>query len=80
MFLVKEMQENLYRVCTDLSSQDELIKINHVFPVVRDCIQGIDQSQCEIISVSDSRDAYHTLRLEPDPQKYCRIIPFYGLP
>ena len=31
------------------------------FPLVRECIQSIGASQCEVMSVIDLRDAYHTL-------------------
>ena len=35
-------------------------------------------SECELISVIDLRDAYHTLRLLTESQKYCDITPYYG--
>ena len=31
------------------------------FPLVKECIQQIGASQCEVMSVIDLRDAYHTL-------------------
>ena len=48
------------------------------FPLVRECIQSIGASQCEVMSVIDLRDAYHTLRLTPNSQQYCGITPYYG--
>ena len=38
----------------------------------------IGASGCEILSVVDLRDAYHTLRLTPRSQQFCGITPFYG--
>ena len=35
------------------------------FHLVRECIQAIGASQCEVMSVIGLRDAYHTLRLAP---------------
>ena len=35
-------------------------------------------SECELISVIDLRDAYHTLRLSTESQKYCGITPYCG--
>ena len=32
------------------------------------------------MTVDDLRDAYHGLRLGHNSQKYCGILPFYGLP
>ena len=48
------------------------------FPLVRECIQAIGASQCEVMSVIDLRDAYHTLRLAPSSQQYTGITPYYG--
>ena len=38
-----------------------LVKLNMTFPLVRECIQAIGASQCEVMSVIDLRDTYHTL-------------------
>ena len=48
------------------------------FPLVRECIQTIGTSQCEVMSVIDLRNAYHTLRLAPSSQQYTGITPYYG--
>ena len=38
--LVKQKNQNLYRVCSDFHILNEkLVKINHAFPLVRDCIE-----------------------------------------
>ena len=55
-----------------------LVKLNMTFPLVRECIQAIGASQCEVMSVIDLRDAYHTLRLAPSSQQYTGITPYYG--
>ena len=50
----EEKQQTLYGVCTDLCVlHNKLIKINHAFPIVRDCIQTIGQSYCEIMINAD---------------------------
>ena len=55
-----------------------LVRLNCSFPLVRDAIQILGASECESISVIGLRDAYHTLRLSTDSQKYCGITPYYG--
>ena len=55
-----------------------LVRLNCSFPLVRDAIQILGASECELISVIDLRDAYHTLRLSTESQKYCGITPYYG--
>ena len=42
-----------------------------------DAIQILGVSKCALISVIDLRDAYHTLRLPAESQKYCGITPYY---
>ena len=55
-----------------------LVRLNCSFPLVRDAIQILGASECELISVTDLRDAYHNLRLSTESQKYCGITPYYG--
>ena len=45
---------------------------------MRDAILILVASECEIISVIDVIDAYHTLRLSTESQNYCGITPYYG--
>ena len=73
--LVKWKNQNLYRVCSDFCILNEkLVKINHAFPLVRDCIEQLGRKKCHYLSTIDLRDAFHTL------QKYCSITPYYGSP
>ena len=79
--LVKRKNQNLYRVCSDFRILNEkLLKINHAFPLVRDCIEDLGRKQCHYLSTIDLRDAFHTLRLVTSSQKYCGITPYYGSP
>ena len=79
--LVKWKNQNLYRVCSDFCILNEkLVKINHAFPLVRDCIEQLGRKKCHYLSTIDLRDAFHTLRLALSLQKYCGITPYYGSP
>ena len=79
--LVKWKNQNLYRVCSDFHILNEkLVKINHAFPLVRDCIEQLGRKKCHYLSIIDLRDAFHTLCLALSSQKYCGITPYYGLP
>ena len=60
--LVKQKNQNLYRVCSDFCILNEkLVKINHAFPLVRDCIEQLGRKKCHYLSMIDLRDAFHTL-------------------
>ena len=79
--LVKRNNQNLYRVCSDFWILNEnLLKINHAFPLVQDCIEQLGRSKCDYMSTIDLTDAFHTLRLAKTSQKYCGITPYYGSP
>ena len=79
--LVKRKNQNLYRVCCDFHILNEkLVKINHAFPLVRDCIEQLGRKKCHYLSTIDLRDAFHTLRLALSSQKYCGITPYYDSP
>ena len=78
--LVKRKNQNLYRVCSDFQILNEkLLKINHAFPLVRDCTEQLGRKR-HYLSTIDLRDAFHTLRLAASSQKYCGITPYYGSP
>ena len=79
--LVKWKNQNLYRVCSDFRILNEkLVKINHAFPLVRDCIEQLGRKKCHYLSTIDLRDVFLMLRLALSSQKYCGITPYYGSP
>ena len=76
---IPRKNSNIPRVVADFRHlNNRLPQLNMSFPLVKDCIQTIGASQCEVMSVIDLRDAYHTLRLSPNSQQYCGITPYYG--
>ena len=78
VLLVKRKQQNLYRVVTDFRVLNErLVRVNHAFPIVRDCLEAIGASKCKVMSVLDLRDA---LPLAEESQKYCGLTPYNGSP
>ena len=79
--LVKWKNQNLYQVCSDFRILNKkLVKINHAFPLVRDCIEQLGRKKCHYLSTIDLRDAFHMLRLALSSQKYCGITPYYRSP
>ena len=75
---IPRKNSNIPRVVADFRYLNtRLPQLNMSFPLVKECIQSIGASQCEVMSVIDLRDAYHTLRLS-NSQQYCGITPYYG--
>ena len=67
------------RIVTDFRHLNtRLVTIQPSIPLVRDAIQILGSAECEVMSLSDLRDAYHTLRLSKESQKFCGITPYYG--
>ena len=76
---IPRKKSDIPRVVADFRYLNTILpQLNMSFPLVRECIQSIGASQCEVMSVIDLRDAYHTLRLTPNSQQYCGITPYYG--
>ena len=67
------------RVVTDVRHLNvRIAKINLAYPLVRDIFSVLGSSRCEVLSVLDLKDAFHSLRLFENSKKYCRILPYFG--
>ena len=55
-----------------------IVKNNMVYPLLRDTFALLGSSKCEVMSVLDLKDAFHSLRLSEKSQKYCGILPYFG--
>ena len=67
------------RVVTDLSHLNTRIaKNNLAYPLLRDTFSLLGSSKCEVMSVLDLKDAFHSLHLSEKSQRYCGILPYFG--
>ena len=67
------------RVVTDFRHLNiRIAKTNLAYPLVRDTFSVLGNSKCEVLSVLDLKDAFHSLRLSENLRKYCGIIPYFG--
>ena len=79
IMLIPRKQGGIPRIVTDFRHlNSRLVVLQPSIPLVRDAIQIIGASGCEVISLIDLRDAYHTLPLAEESKKYCGITPYYG--
>ena len=79
IMLIPRKQGDIPRIVSDFRHLNtRLVTLHPSIPLVRDAIQILGASGCEVISVIDLRDAYHTLRLSKKSQKYFSITPYYG--
>ena len=67
------------RVVTDLRHLNvRIAKNNLAYPLVRDTFSVLGNSKCEVLSVLDLKDAFHSQRLSENSKRYCRILPYFG--
>ena len=51
---------------------------NLAYKLVRYTFLVLGNSKCEVLSVLDLKDAFHSLRLSEDSKRYCGILPYFG--
>ena len=67
------------RVVTDFRHLNVRIAQNNLaYPLVRDTFSVLGNSKCDVLSVLDLKDAFHSLRLSENSKKYCGILPYFG--
>ena len=67
------------RVVTDFRHLNmRIAKDNLMYPLVRDTFSVLGSSKCEVLSVLDLKDAFHSLRLSENSKRYCGILPYFG--
>ena len=68
------------RVVTDFRHLNvRIAKNNLVYPLIKDTFSVLGSSKCEVLSVLDLKDAFHSLRLSENSKKYCGILPYFGI-
>ena len=69
------------RVVTDFRHLNMCIaKNNLAYPLLKDNFSMLGSSKCEVMSVLDLKDAFHSLQLTENLKKFCGILPYFGSP
>ena len=55
-----------------------IAKNNLADPLVRDTFLVLGNSKCEVLSVLDLKDPFHSLQLSEQVKKFCSILPYFG--
>ena len=67
------------RVVTDFRHLNMKIARNNLAcPLLKDTFTLLGRSRCEVLSVLDLKDAFHSLRLTENSKRYCGILPYFG--
>ena len=66
------------RVVTDFRHLNvRIAKNNLAYPLLKDTFPALGSSKCEVLSVLDLKDAFHSLRLSENSKKYYSICPYF---
>ena len=69
------------RVVTDFRHLNMCIaKNNLAYPLLKDTFSMLGSSKCEVMSVLDLKDIFHSLQLTENSKKFCGILPYFGNP
>ena len=55
-----------------------IAKNNLAYPLLKDTFTLLGSSKCEVLSVLELKDAFHSPRLTESSKKYCGILPYFG--
>ena len=67
------------RVVTDFRHLNvRIAKNNLAYPLLRNTFSVLGRSKCEVLSVLDLKDIFHSLRLSENSKKHCGILPYFG--
>ena len=78
MLISRKMTQDK-RVVTDFRHLNmRIAKNNLAYPLLKDMFTVLGSSKCEVLSVLDLKDAFHSLRLTENSKKYCGILPYFG--
>ena len=78
MLISRRMTKNK-RVVTDFRHLNMVIaKNNLAYPLLKDTFLMLGSSNCEVMSVLDLKDTFHSLRLTENLKMFCGILPYFG--
>ena len=67
------------RVVTDFRHLNvRIAKNNWAYPLLKDTFSVFGSSWCEVLSVLDLKNAFHSFRLSDNSKRYCGILTYFG--
>ena len=57
-----------------------ILRRNTSIPLMSDVLSILGNSEYEVVSCVDTKDAYHSIRLTEKSKEYCGILPYFGSP
>ena len=57
-----------------------ILRRNTSILLMSDVLSILGNSECEVVSCVDIKDAYHSIKLTEKNKEYCDILPYFGSP
>ena len=80
MLITRKMTKDKRPVVDFRLLNTRILRRNTPIPLMSDVLSILGNSECEVVSCVDIKDAYHSLRLTEKSKEYCGILPYFGSP
>ena len=80
MLITRKMTKAKRPVVDFILLNTRILRRNTSIPLMSDVLSILGNSECEVVSCVDIKDAYHSLRLTEKSKEYCGILPYFGSP
>ena len=80
MLITRKMTKDKRPVVDFRLLNTRILRRNLSIPLMSDVLSTLGNSECEVVSCVDIKDAYHSLRLTEKSKEYCGILPYFGSP
>ena len=78
MLISRKMTQDKRVVADFRHLNTRIAKNNLAYLLVKNTFTTLGDSKCEVLSVLDLKDDFHSLRLSGKSKKYCGILPYFG--
>ena len=80
MLITRKMTKDKRPVVDFRLLNTRILRRNTSIPLMSDVLSILGNSECEVVSCVDIKDAYHSLRLTEKSKEYCGILPYFSSP
>ena len=80
MLITRKMTKDKRPVVDFRLLNTRILRRNTSIPLMSDVLSILGNSECEVVSCVDIKNAYHSLRLTEKSKEYCGILPYFGSP
>ena len=80
MLITRKLTKDKISVVDFRLLNTRILRRNTSIPLMSDVLSILGNSECEVVSCVDIKDAYHSIRLTEKSKEYCGILPYFGSP